>query len=53
MNYKDGDLVRYKDTDDTGIVIKQYHPCANIYIVALPSGIQTIHGSHLKPLETK
>lgn len=51
--HKDGDIVVYKDTGDTGIVIKQYHPCANIYIVALPSGIQTIHGSHLKPLEKK
>ena len=53
MNYQAGDLAIHKGTGDTGIIIKRYHPCTDFWHVALPSGIQTIHGSQLKPLETK
>ena len=53
MNYQDGDIVRQKKTGEVGIVIKRHHPCANFWLVALPSGNGLIHGTDLKPLETK
>jgi hypothetical protein len=51
--YKDGDLVRSKGTFEIGIIIKRYHPCTDFWHVALPSGIEIIHGVNLEPLETK
>ena len=53
MNYQVGDIVRSKGTFEMGIVIKRYHPCTDFWHVALPSGIEIIHGANLRPLEKK